>query len=118
MCDSEYQQYVSHLPVKIHLTDKSETAMISSMRKVEVFSIQNIFDYERVLFLDGDIIVRLQLFKPYYTIYRNPCQKIQQNYRDGVITKQLSMGKISKNSKAFSLLTISAVVILKSLKIT
>lgn len=61
MCDSEYQQYLSHLPVKIHLTDKSLTAMSSSMRKVEVFNIENIHDYERVLFLDGDIIVTKSL---------------------------------------------------------
>ena len=61
MCDSEYQQYVSHLPVKIYLTGKSATAMGSSMRKVEVFDIPNIHDYERVLFLDGDIIVTKSL---------------------------------------------------------
>jgi alpha-N-acetylglucosamine transferase len=61
MCSSDYQQYVSHLPVKIHLTGWTESAMLSSMRKLEVFNVQNIFDYERVLFLDGDIIVQKSL---------------------------------------------------------
>lgn len=61
MCDQEYSQYINHLPVKIHITDKSPTAMISSMRKLEVFNIENIMNYERVLFLDGDIVVTKSL---------------------------------------------------------
>lgn len=61
MCDNHYVQYISHLPVKIHITGTNTTPVISSMRKLEVFNIPNIEKYKKILFLDGDILVTKSL---------------------------------------------------------
>lgn len=61
MCDNHYVQYISHLPVKIHITDTNTTPVIASMRKLEVFNISGIEKYKKVLFLDGDILIKKSL---------------------------------------------------------
>lgn len=61
MCDEQYFQYISHLPVKVHITGTNNTPVIASMRKLEVFNIPGIEKYKKVLFLDGDILVTKSL---------------------------------------------------------
>ena len=61
MCDDQYSKYIRHLPVKIHITQTNTTPVISSMRKLEVFNIPLISNYKKVLFLDGDILVKKSL---------------------------------------------------------
>lgn len=56
MCDSEYSQHIKHLPVRIHITEPNATAMQSSMRKVEIFK-TDIEKYDKILYLDSDIVV-------------------------------------------------------------
>ena len=61
MCDEHYVQYVNHLPVKIHITGTNTTPVMASLRKLEVFNIDDIYKYKKVLFLDGDILVTKSL---------------------------------------------------------
>lgn len=59
ICDQDYVRHVKKvLPwVKIHLSGKNSTPMISSIRKVEIFDYPNINHYKKILYLDCDIIV-------------------------------------------------------------
>lgn len=59
MCDEEYSHIVKkHLPfVKIHITSRNNSAVASSMRKVEIFRYANIDDYHNIMYLDSDIII-------------------------------------------------------------
>lgn len=60
MCDEEYEQYVrAKFPswIKIHITDKNPTSVITSMRKLEIFKYKDISNYDHILYLDSDIMV-------------------------------------------------------------
>lgn len=58
MCDKDYMKYVSHLgATTIFLTDENKTPMQTSMRKVEIFQYPNIYAYDKVIYLDCDILL-------------------------------------------------------------
>ncbi len=61
LCDKEYSRYLVDFGSNIHITETNTTAMMSSMRKLEIFSWPKVKDYKRVLFLDSDIIVSKSL---------------------------------------------------------
>jgi hypothetical protein len=59
MCDQEYVKYVEEkLPswVKIMITDHNNCAMHASMRKMEIFNFVDIYQYDKILYLDSDIV--------------------------------------------------------------
>lgn len=59
MCDYEYSKIVAEaIPfAKIHVTPPNGNNIISSMRKIEIFSYDSIGDYEKILYLDSDIVI-------------------------------------------------------------
>lgn len=59
LCDSEYSSIVNkHLPfVKLYVTDKNETPVHTSMRKLEIFKFQDINNYNKILYLDADTVI-------------------------------------------------------------
>ena len=57
MCDAEYAKYIEHLPVKIHITPANSTPMQASTRKTEIFKVPDIQKYDKILYLDADIVV-------------------------------------------------------------
>lgn len=59
MCDQDYLKYVQEkLPswVKIMITDHNNCAMHASMRKIEIFNFVDIYQYDKILYLDSDIV--------------------------------------------------------------
>ena len=67
MCDQEYLQYVqAKLPswIKIMITESNSTAVQCSMRKIEIFNYTDIHHYDKILYLDSDIIAlkNIQIF--------------------------------------------------------
>lgn len=58
MCDANYRPHVEHLPARIHVTPNNETHVIASMRKTEIFSVPGIEKYDKILYLDCDIVVQ------------------------------------------------------------
>lgn len=57
MCDAAYATHVKHLPVKIFITPDNQTHIQASMRRTEIFSFPEIDKYEKILYLDCDIVV-------------------------------------------------------------
>jgi hypothetical protein len=57
MCDADYAHNLKGVPVKIHITPPNTTAMQTSMRKTEIFSVPGIEKYDKFLYLDSDIVV-------------------------------------------------------------
>lgn len=59
MCDKNYKKHIDYNidNVDIMITDDNSTVEQVSMRKVEIFSYPKIWMYEKVLYLDCDIIV-------------------------------------------------------------
>lgn len=58
MCDKDYEQYVKHLPIQhIHITADNHTTERVSTRKMEIFVFNKITEYEKVLYLDCDIVI-------------------------------------------------------------
>lgn len=59
MCDEEYSKHVQGLDGvdDIMIVPKNDDHIKASMRKVEIFSYQHISNYDKVLFLDCDIVV-------------------------------------------------------------
>jgi alpha-N-acetylglucosamine transferase len=57
MCDAEYAHNLKDVSVKIHITPPNTTAMQTSMRKTEIFSVPGIEKYDKILYLDSDIVV-------------------------------------------------------------
>jgi len=57
MCDEEYKQNIIDLHTNIMITNKNNNGIEASMRKVEIFSYENIWNYDKVLYLDSDIVV-------------------------------------------------------------
>jgi hypothetical protein len=58
MCDKNYIKYVNHLPVQhLHITGDNLTPDRVSTRKVEIFSFDKIKDYDKILYLDCDIVI-------------------------------------------------------------
>lgn len=57
ICDENFVKYVKHLNTKIFVTDSNNSAVQSSMRKLEIFDYPNIKNYENALYLDSDLIV-------------------------------------------------------------
>lgn len=57
MCDAAYAPLVAPLGTSIYITKPNATAVCASMRKMEVFDLPNIGDYDQVLFLDSDVVV-------------------------------------------------------------
>ena len=59
MCDQEYLKHVQEkLPswIKIMISDHNNCAMHASMRKIEIFNYSGIDHYDKILYLDSDII--------------------------------------------------------------
>jgi len=69
MCDEDYLQYIEYLKKDyidhIYITPKNKDHIQVSMRKIEIFSFPDISKYDRVLFLDCDIVI-LEDIKPFF----------------------------------------------------
>jgi alpha-N-acetylglucosamine transferase len=62
MSDAEYTtKYLGDISANFHTTEPTNSPEKSSMRKLEVFNIENIMNYKRILFLDCDIVVTKSL---------------------------------------------------------
>lgn len=57
MCDEEYKQNIVDLHTDIMITKKNNNGIEASMKKVEIFNYEKIWMYDKVLYLDSDIIV-------------------------------------------------------------
>ena len=58
MCDEGYVDVIRGFPIQhIHITPHNPSVVHVSMRKTEIFSFANINEYEKVLYLDCDIVV-------------------------------------------------------------
>lgn len=60
MCDADYAPYVSACSIDnihIHITPNNSDHVIASMRKTEIFDFLEFHQYDRVLFLDCDIVI-------------------------------------------------------------
>lgn len=58
MTDKNYASYLKNLPIThLHITPENKTADQVSMRKVEIFSVPVLSNYEKILYLDCDIAV-------------------------------------------------------------
>jgi hypothetical protein len=57
MCDASYVPNVSSLPVKIHVTPPNTDATMASLRRTEIYSVPQIYEYDKILYLDCDITV-------------------------------------------------------------
>jgi len=58
MCDEEYANVIREFPIQyIHITPHNPSVIHVSMRKTEIFSFTHIHEYEKVLYLDCDIVV-------------------------------------------------------------
>lgn len=93
LCDDNYKPFVTplcaHFNAHIHITPNNANHIIASMRKTEVFLFENISEYDRVLYLDCDIIIAGSL-KPVfesiakadvlYVVYENTDIKTHTNY--------------------------------------
>jgi lipopolysaccharide biosynthesis glycosyltransferase len=71
MCDQQYVKHVEAFNTLIHVTEPNLTGVDASMRKVCIFDYANIHDYDKVMYLDCDIVVCNDLAKLFYQI-RNP----------------------------------------------
>jgi hypothetical protein len=58
MCDEDYYPNISHLPVNFHITGPNATPAEVSIRKTEIFTVDGLDKYDKILYLDSDIIVR------------------------------------------------------------
>lgn len=65
MCDEKYSEIVkAELPfAKVFITESNLDNMTTSMRKMEIFSVPNIEQYTKILYLDSDIIVMKNIAK-------------------------------------------------------
>lgn len=57
MCDKRYREHIDNRVEHIIYTDNNRTGVDASMRKVEIMRWENIRQYEKVLYLDSDIVV-------------------------------------------------------------
>jgi hypothetical protein len=58
MCDEGYADTIKGFPIQhIHITPPNPSVIHVSMRKTEIFSFSKIHEYEKVLYLDCDIVV-------------------------------------------------------------
>jgi lipopolysaccharide biosynthesis glycosyltransferase len=57
LCDEEYVPNVKDLGTLIHVTQKNADGIQASMRKTQIFQWPHIRKYEKVLYLDSDILV-------------------------------------------------------------
>lgn len=90
MCDEDYLPFIKHLPIThFHITKKNTTPMESSMKKIEIFDFEHIHKYDKVLFLDCDIVITNNTNYIFDIITRNDvlyvvrnCNTIK-NYKEG-----------------------------------
>ncbi len=58
ICDKNYKAYIQHLPIQhIHITADNPTTERVSTRKMEIFNFEKIGKYEKVIYLDCDIVI-------------------------------------------------------------
>ena len=57
MCDADYSVHISHLPVKLRITEKNYTPVQASIRKVDIFSYDHIDEYDNIMYIDCDTII-------------------------------------------------------------
>lgn len=57
MCDKQYTEHIGDRVTQILYTDNNRTGIDASMRKVEIMRWEHIRQYEKVLYLDSDIVV-------------------------------------------------------------
>lgn len=58
MCDESYVKNLEGLPINyIYVTQTNHNHVQASMRKVEIFDFPKIHEYDRVLYLDCDIVI-------------------------------------------------------------
>lgn len=69
MCDASYVPYISSLPINyIHVTPDNIDHIHASMRKTEIFKFKHIDMYDKVLYLDCDVIIDGPLDNVFHTI--------------------------------------------------
>jgi hypothetical protein len=83
MCDEDYLPVIKHLPITyFHITKKNNTPMESSMRKIEIFDYEHIDKYDKVLFLDCDIVVTNSTDNVFNMITRDDVLYVVRNCYD------------------------------------
>lgn len=69
MCDASYAPHISHLSINhIHITPDNPNHIHASMRKTEIFNFKHIHLYDKVLYLDCDIVADGSLDLVFHTI--------------------------------------------------
>lgn len=69
MCDESYLPHISNLSINhIHVTPHNPNHIHASMRKTEIFNFRYIDTYDKILYLDCDIIVDGPLDHVFHTI--------------------------------------------------
>lgn len=72
MCDESFMPHVKHLPfTHFHTTSHNPNHIYASMRKVEIYEFDKINTYEKVLYLDCDIVIGGSL-QPIFDLIQSP----------------------------------------------
>lgn len=80
MCDEDYYQHIKDFPVThFHITPKNTTPVQSSMRKVEIFNFEHIHRYDKVLYLDCDIVINDDLSPIFHAMTRDDVLYVVRN---------------------------------------
>lgn len=83
MCDEAYSVYVADLPIQhLHITPPNIDHIHASMRKTEIFEFAHIQKYERVLFLDCDIVISAPLTPIFDSIQRKDLLYVVYEHTD------------------------------------
>lgn len=90
MCDEAYAPNLSGLAIDhVHVTPANATHVHASMRKTEIFRFAGIEKYDRVLFLDCDIIVGRPLGTVFSTLQRDDVLYVKPEATDPLAHNQV-----------------------------
>lgn len=84
LCDETYIQYVQDMNTLIHVTPKNANGVEASMRKTQIFHWPDIQKYEKVLYIDSDVLVVDSLHKLFeFTISQNTLYVVpERNFKN------------------------------------
>ena len=85
MCDKNYTYLVERLNTKLFITDNNPTPVLAAMRKLEIFDLPGIDEYDQVMFLDSDIVVcgnLVPLFEEAAAVGKDRICAFEEDYKD------------------------------------